>query len=121
MSLATFHRHFRAATAMTLVQYPKQIRLQAARRLLLAEGVEVAAVGYESPFQFSRDYRRLFGEPPGRDAAVMRSGIMVGGEGWADGFASIAVVRPGKNLLRRADATGKAYKLAERDSVLKFQ
>lgn len=85
MSLASFHRHFRAATAMTPVQYQKQIRLQAARRLLLAEGVEVAAVGYaigyESPSQFSRDYRRLFGEPPGRDAAVMRSGIMAGAEG----------------------------------------
>jgi len=85
MSPASFHRHFRAATAMTPVQYQKQIRLQAARRMLLADGVEVAsvgyAIGYESPSQFSRDYRRLFGEPPGRDAAVMRSGIMVGVEG----------------------------------------
>ena len=79
MSPASFHRHFRAATAMTPVQYQKQIRLQAARRMLLADGVE--AIGYESPSQFSRDYRRLFGEPPGRDAAVMRSGIMVGVEG----------------------------------------
>lgn len=82
MSPASFHRHFRAATAMTPVQYQKQIRLQAARRMLLADGVEVAsvgyAIGYESPSQFSRDYRRLFGEPPGRDAAVMRSGIMAG-------------------------------------------
>ncbi len=85
MSSASFHRHFRAATAMTPVQYQKQIRLQAARRMLLADGVEVAsvgyAIGYESPSQFSRDYRRLFGEPPGRDAAVMRSGIMAGVEG----------------------------------------
>lgn len=85
MSPASFHRHFRAATAMTPVQYQKQIRLQAARRMLLADGVEVAsvgyAIGYESPSQFSRDYRRLFGEPPGRDAAVMRSGIMAGVEG----------------------------------------
>lgn len=85
MSPASFHRHFRAATAMTPVQYQKQIRLQAARRMLLADGVEVAsvgyAIGYESPSQFSRDYRRLFGEAPGRDAAVMRSGIMAGVEG----------------------------------------
>ncbi|MCJ2185286.1 AraC family transcriptional regulator [Novosphingobium beihaiensis] len=85
MSLASFHRHFRAATGMSPVQYQKQIRLQAARRLLLADGAEVAsvgyAIGYESPSQFSRDYRRQFGEPPGRDAAVMRSGIMVGVEG----------------------------------------
>ncbi|WP_067739009.1 helix-turn-helix domain-containing protein [Novosphingobium naphthalenivorans] len=59
MSLASSHRHFRGATAMTPVQYPKQIRLQAARRLLLAEGVEVAAVGYaigyESPSQSFRN------------------------------------------------------------------
>ncbi|MGE4323772.1 MAG: AraC family transcriptional regulator N-terminal domain-containing protein [Sphingobium sp.] len=81
MSPASFHRHFRAATAMTPIRYQKQIRLQAARRMLLAEGVEVAAIGYaigyESASQFNRDYRRLFGEPPGRDGAAIRAGISV--------------------------------------------
>ena len=80
MSPASFHRHFRAATAMTPIQYQKQIRLQAARRMLLAEGMEIAAIGYaigyESPSQFSRDYRRLFGDPPGRDAAAIRAGML---------------------------------------------
>ncbi|MDQ0512495.1 AraC family transcriptional regulator [Ancylobacter amanitiformis] len=80
MSLASFHRHFRAATAMSPIQFQKQIRLQEARRLLLSAGMEVAAIGfsigYESPSQFSRDYRRLFGEPPGRDGALIRAGVL---------------------------------------------
>ncbi|WP_373353666.1 AraC family transcriptional regulator N-terminal domain-containing protein [Pseudoroseicyclus sp. CXY001] len=77
MSPATFHRHFKAVTAMTPVQFQKMIRLQEARRLLLAEGADVArvgyAIGYESASQFSREYRRLFGAPPGRDGAEMRA------------------------------------------------
>ncbi|MCA8880984.1 MAG: AraC family transcriptional regulator [Rhodobacteraceae bacterium] len=76
MSPATFHRHFKAATGMTPVQFQKRIRLQEARHLLLAGGADVArigfALGYESPSQFSRDYRRLFGAPPGRDGAQIR-------------------------------------------------
>lgn len=80
MSPATFHRHFKAVTAMTPVQYQKQLRLQEARRLLLSEPAEVArigyAIGYESPAQFSRDYRRMFGAPPGRDALAIRKGLV---------------------------------------------
>lgn len=80
MSPASFHRHFRAATAMTPIQYQKQIRLQAARRMLLTDGVEVASIGYsigyESASQFNRDYRRLFGLPPGRDGAAIRADIL---------------------------------------------
>lgn len=79
MSPATFHRHFKAVTAMTPVQYQKLIRLQEARRLLLADGADVAgvgyAIGYESPSQFSREYRRLFGAPPGRDGQAIRRGL----------------------------------------------
>ncbi len=79
MSPATFHRQFKAATAMTPVQYQKSIRLQEARRMLLSEGVDVAqvgfAIGYESPSQFSREYRRMFGAPPGRDGAQLRSAV----------------------------------------------
>lgn len=79
MSSATFHRHFKAATAMTPVQFQKSLRLQEARRLLLSEGSDVAqvgfAIGYESPSQFSREYRRMFGAPPGRDGAEIRRSI----------------------------------------------
>lgn len=79
MSPATFHRHFKAVTAMTPVQFQKSLRLQEARRLLLSEGADVArvgfAIGYESPSQFSREYRRLFGAPPGRDGAEIRRSI----------------------------------------------
>jgi AraC-like DNA-binding protein len=73
MSVTSFHRHFRAVTTMTPIQYQKQIRLQEARARLIAEPHDVAgvafAVGYESPSQFSREYRRMFGAPPGADAA----------------------------------------------------
>ncbi|WP_288949058.1 AraC family transcriptional regulator [uncultured Paracoccus sp.] len=76
MSPATFHRHFKAVTTMTPVQYQKQLRLQEARRLLLSGDADVArigyAIGYESPSQFSREYRRLFGQPPGRDGQEIR-------------------------------------------------
>jgi AraC-like DNA-binding protein len=73
MSPASFHRHFKAATAMSPLQYQKRIRLQAARARLLAQPGDVAgvcfSVGYESPSQFSREYARLFGAPPARDIA----------------------------------------------------
>lgn len=77
MSASTFHRHFKAVTAMSPLQYQKQIRLQEARRLLLAGQADAASigftVGYESPSQFSREYARLFGQPPLRDAVRLRS------------------------------------------------
>jgi AraC-like DNA-binding protein len=78
MSPSPFHRHFRALTAMTPVQYQKQIRLQEARLRLMSTGEDVAtvgfAVGYDSASQFSREYRRHFGLPPGRDAVRLRAG-----------------------------------------------
>lgn len=76
MSTSSLHHHFKAMTAMSPLQYQKHIRLQEARRLLLAEPIDAATVarrvGYESPSQFSREYRRLFGAPPGQDAARLR-------------------------------------------------
>lgn len=76
MSPSTLHHHFKAVTAMSPLQYQKQLRLQEARRLLLAEGLDAASaghrVGYESASQFSREYSRLFGEPPARDRRRMR-------------------------------------------------
>jgi AraC-like DNA-binding protein len=78
MSVPSFHRHFKAVTTMTPVQFHKLVRLQEARRRLIgAEDVAGVgyAIGYESPSQFSRDYHRLFGTPPGRDGAAMRAAL----------------------------------------------
>jgi AraC-like DNA-binding protein len=76
MSASSFHRHFKAVTSMSPLQFQKQVRLQEARRLLLAQRTDVGsigfAVGYESQSQFSREYSRLFGAPPARDAARLR-------------------------------------------------
>ena len=76
MSPSTFHHHFRSMTALSPLQYQKQLRLQEARRLMLAERLDAATaafqVGYESPSQFSREYGRLFGAPPLRDVARLR-------------------------------------------------
>ena len=75
MSPATFHRQFKASTAMSPLQYQKQLRLLEARRLMLTSGanVETAAtrVGYESSSQFSREYARMFGKPPRRDVHAL--------------------------------------------------
>lgn len=76
MSPTTFHHHFKSLTAMSPLQYQKQLRLTEARRLMLSERLDAATaafrVGYESPSQFSREYRRLFGAPPSRDIADLR-------------------------------------------------
>ncbi|MEV4760890.1 AraC family transcriptional regulator [Micromonospora sp. NPDC049559] len=76
MSPSAFHRHFRAITAMSPLQFQKRIRLQEARSLLVGRPGDVASVGhlvgYDSPSQFNREYRRLFGAPPGQDAARLR-------------------------------------------------
>ena len=80
MSPATLHRHFRAVTALSPLQYQKRIRLHEARRRMLSHEADAQrigfAVGYDSPSQFSREYARLFGAPPARDAARLR---MTGG------------------------------------------
>jgi AraC-like DNA-binding protein len=77
MSAAAFHRHFRAVTTMSPLQFQKRIRLQEARSLLLGRPDDVAGVGhlvgYDSPSQFNREYRRLFGAPPGQDSARLRA------------------------------------------------
>ncbi|WP_406695680.1 AraC family transcriptional regulator [Singulisphaera sp. Ch08] len=79
MSSSGLHHHFKAVTAMSPLQYQKQLRLQEARRLMLSEALDAAAagyrVGYESPSQFSREYRRFFGEPPQRDLKSLRKAV----------------------------------------------
>lgn len=76
MSASSFHSHFRAMTSLSPLQYQKHLRLQEARRLMLAEDLDATRaafrVGYESSSQFSREYSRLFGEPPLRDVARLR-------------------------------------------------
>jgi transcriptional regulator GlxA family with amidase domain len=73
MSVAAFYRHFKAVTSMAPIQYQKRLRLLKARWMLLFEAREIGsiarAVGYESVSQFSREYARMFGLPPRRDAA----------------------------------------------------
>ena len=75
MSTSSFHHHFRMLTAMSPLQFQKCLRLQEARRLMLTEHLDAASaafrVGYESPSQFSREYRRLFGAPPLRDLRTL--------------------------------------------------
>jgi len=76
MSTSTFHHHFREVTAMSPLQYQKWLRLNEARRLMLAENKDATTtafeVGYESPSQFSREYGRMFGAPPLRDITNLR-------------------------------------------------
>ena len=78
MSPSALHAHFRAATGVSPIQYQKRLRLQEARRLLLSGAPSADAVaydvGYGSASQFSREYARLFGQPPRRDAERMRDG-----------------------------------------------
>jgi AraC-like DNA-binding protein len=77
MSVSAFHRNFQAVTAMSPIQFQKHIRLQKARLLLATNPGDVSGVGYrvgyDSPSQFSREYRRQFGAPPSRDAARLRA------------------------------------------------
>lgn len=76
MSVSAFYRNFQAVTALSPIQFQKQIRLQEARLLLATQPGDVTGVGirvgYENPSQFSREYRRQFGAPPSRDAARLR-------------------------------------------------
>ena len=77
MSASSFHRHFKAVTSMSPLQYQKQLRLLEARRLMLAEDTDAThaayEVGYESPSQFSREYSRMFGAPPIKDIERLRT------------------------------------------------
>lgn len=76
MGVSSLHRHFKEVTAMSPIQFQKQLRLQEARRLLLSETTDASdaafRVGYESPSQFSREYSRLFGLPPKEDIKQFR-------------------------------------------------
>jgi len=81
MGVSTLHHQFRALTAMSPLQYQKQLRLQTARQRMLMDGMDATSaayeVGYESVSQFSREYSRLFGQPPMRDVKALRDGKVV--------------------------------------------
>lgn len=76
MGVSTLHHHFRALTAMSPLQFQKQLRLRAAKERMLLDGLDATSaayeVGYESVSQFNREYSRMFGQPPGRDIKVLR-------------------------------------------------
>ena len=79
LSPSALHHSFKSVTAMSPLQYQKQLRLQEARRLMLGQAMDAAtaghSVGYESPSQFSREYSRLFGAPPSRDIARLKESV----------------------------------------------
>ncbi len=79
MSRSTLHHHFRGLTAMSPLQFQKQLRLHTARQKMLTQEVDAAsaafAVGYESPSQFNREYKRFFGKPPMRDVQALRASL----------------------------------------------
>jgi AraC-like DNA-binding protein len=83
MSLSTFHHHFKQLTAMSPLQYRKRLQLNEARRLMFSEYLDASTaayrVGYESPSQFSREYSRHFGAPPGRDMVQLRQAALDAG------------------------------------------
>jgi AraC-like DNA-binding protein len=79
MGVSTLHHHFRSMTAMSPLQYQKQLRLHTARERMISDGLDAASaafeVGYESASQFSREYSRFFGQPPIRDVKARREAI----------------------------------------------
>jgi AraC-like DNA-binding protein len=82
MGVSTLHHHFRSLTAMSPLQYQKQLRLHVARERMLSDDLDAASaafeVGYESASQFNREYRRLFGQPPMRDVKALRVTMAAG-------------------------------------------
>ena len=80
MSVSGFHHHFKTVTAMSPLQFQKQLRLQEARRLMLGEDLDAASAGYRVGYgdasHFTREYKRLFGAPPARDAERLREAAM---------------------------------------------
>jgi AraC-like DNA-binding protein len=117
MSPSAFHLHFKGMTGWSPLQYQKRLRLQEARRLMLGEGLEAAEaafqVGYESPSQFGREYRRLFGASPRRDVDSLgaetqpskKSGIVSPQYGSTRGRLQECLAdRPGVQAALRLDA-----------------
>jgi AraC-like DNA-binding protein len=81
MGVSTLHHQFRTLTAMSPLQFQKQLRLQAARQRMLMDGLDATSaayeVGYESVSQFNREYSRFFGQPPMRDVKALRESKVI--------------------------------------------
>jgi len=81
MSVPTFHTHFKGITQQSPMQYVKSVRLHQARMLMVRQEMTAAAashaVGYESPSQFTREFKRLFGLPPGEEVKRMQRSFAV--------------------------------------------
>lgn len=79
MSISGFHHHFKAVTAMSPLQFQKQVRRQEARRLMLGQNLDATSaayqVGYDDASHFNREYKRLFGTPPMRDVSRLRAAV----------------------------------------------
>jgi AraC-like DNA-binding protein len=84
MGVSTLHHHFRSLTAMSPLQYQKQLRLHVARQRMMNDGLDAASaafeVGYESASQFNREYSRFFGQPPKRDVKTQRLALVEGAD-----------------------------------------
>ena len=84
MSVSSFHHQFKAVTALTPLQFQKQLRLQEARRLMLDEQLDATStayrVGYNDASHFNREYKRLFGLPPLRDVERLREAVSLGAD-----------------------------------------
>ena len=82
MSVSGFHHHFKSVTAMSPLQFQKQLRLQEARRLMLGQNLDATSaayrVGYDDASHFNREYKRLFGAPPMRDVERLRATAQLG-------------------------------------------
>jgi AraC-like DNA-binding protein len=91
MSVSTFHQNFKAVTATSPLQYLKNIRLHRARLLMVNEGhnasTAAAAVGYESPSQFGREFKRFFGDSPTEEATKLRERLASAKGGTLDRWA----------------------------------
>jgi len=117
MSVSAFHHDFKAVTAMSPLQFQKQLRLQEARRLLLAGEVDVARagyrVGYDDPPHFNREYKKLFGEPPRRDVERLRS-VAEGSLLDTMRLPARSSLRHGARRLKRADSESLLSRLVTR-------
>lgn len=93
MSVAAFHANFKTVTQTSPIQYLKTVRLHKARLLMVQDGVNASTaavrVGYESPSQFSREFKRFFGRPPAEEAKLMKSALIVAPAQRVRGYLSV--------------------------------
>src|SRR5260221_12373111 len=108
MSVSGCHAHFKTVTAMSPLQFQKQLRLQEARRLMLGESLDAAEagyrVGYDDASHFNREYKRHFGERPVRDVERLRE--LAGQQQWSVTVRARAAIATSKNPSDRLEKAG---------------